>query len=350
MGSSGQFPEELSGKRDFDYITPAGRRLTEYEAVTVYTQWGGHSAGSLQTMGDFLLRPDGRPVFDPASTGITVDDWYTYRDPNQMWQRPYYVSQSEAEKSIERATELVVSTGAAKALDQHWIEHGLVGTYFPFAHYEYGLFRALNMAARESLSDSVNNVLVFIAADKLRHAQAISIMGLDLESVYENFDGTAGKRVWLEDAGWQPLRRLIEEAMTVVDWNETIVAIMLAIEPMIGEPMRRLVFGTGAAQRRDLLVPVAAGTATIDWQRNAKAIKAYIDFLCSAPGGEGNREILAGWLGTWQAKARPVAEGLFDLIEGALPEPGLAKQAAAVADEETARVGADALAGVPSAA
>src|SRR5581483_10913943 len=241
MGSSGQFPEELSGKRDFDYITPAGRRLTEYEAVTVYTQWGGHSAGSLQTMGDFLLRPDGRPVFDPASTGITVDDWYTYRDPNQMWQRPYYVSQSEAEKSIERATELVVSTGAAKALDQHWIEHGLVGTYFPFAHYEYGLFRALNMAAREALSDSVNNVLVFNAADKLRHAQGISIFGLDLEAVVGSFDATRGKVAWLEDPNWQPLRRLVEEAMAISDWCEITVAVDLVIEPLIGEPLRRLV-------------------------------------------------------------------------------------------------------------
>jgi hypothetical protein len=350
MGSSGQFPEELSGKRDFEYITPAGRRLTEYEAVTVYTQWGGHAGGSLQTMGDFLLRPDGRPVFDPASTKITVEDWYAYRDPNQMWQRPYYVTQSEAEKSIERATELVISTGAAKALDPHWVEGGLVGTYFPFAHYEYGLFRGLNMAAREALSDSVNNVLVFLAADKLRHAQAISIMGLDLEGVYENFDGTAGKRIWLEDSGWQPLRRLIEEAMTVIDWNETIVAIMLAIEPMIGEPLRRLVFGTGAAQRRDLLVPVAAGTATIDWQRNAKAIRAYLEFLCTAPGGEANRDILAGWLQTWREKARTVAEGFFEMIEGALPEPGLAKQAAAVGDEETQRVLPSALARVASAA
>jgi hypothetical protein len=341
MGSEGQFPEDLGGKRDFDYITPSGRRLTEYEAVTIYTQWGGHVGGGLQTMGDFLTRPDGTPVFDPASTAITIDDWYGFRDPNQMWQRPYYVMQSEAEKSIERVTELVVSTGAAKAVDPHWIENGIVGAYFPFAHYEYGLFRGLNMAARESLSDSINNVLVFLASDKLRHAQAISIMGLDLESVYEGFDGTAGKQVWLNNPDWQPLRRLIEEVMTVIDWNETIVATMLAIEPLIGEPLRRLVYCSGAAQRRDLLLPAAAGTATTDWQRNARAIKQYIEFLTTAPGGDGNREIMAGWLATWQDKARPVAEGLFDMLETKLPEPGLRKHAEAVAEEEAQRVGAD---------
>jgi propane monooxygenase small subunit len=168
--------------------------------------------------------------------------------------------------------------------------------------------------------------------------------------VYENFDGTAGKKVWLENPDWQPLRRLIEEVMTVIDWNETIVATMLALEPLIGEPMRRLVFGTGAAQRRDLLMPAAAGTATIDWQRNAKAIRQYFEYLTTAAGGEGNREILAGWMQTWRDKAQPVAEGLFGMLESAMPEPGLAQQAQIVADEESRRAGEDIISGVLSAA
>jgi hypothetical protein len=50
---------------------------------------------------------------------------------------------------------------------------------------------------------------------------------------------------------------------------------------------------------------------------------------------------MAGWLATWQDKARPVAEGLFDMLETKLPEPGLRKQAEAVAEEEAQRVGAD---------
>ncbi|MEW6470779.1 MAG: hypothetical protein AB1679_00735 [Actinomycetota bacterium] len=349
MATTERFPPELGGKRDFDYITPKGRRLTEYEAVTCYTQ-PQVAGGGLQAPGEFQTRPDGRPLFDLASTRLRCDDWFAYRDPNQMWQRPYYVEQAEAEKSIERACEVAFSTGAAGALDPDWVEAGLVGAYFPFSHYEYGLFRGLNMAARESLSDTINSVLVFNAADKLRHAQAISILGLDLESTVPGLDGTAGKKLWLEHADWQPLRRLVEEVMAIRDWCEMVVAVNLVVEPLIGEPMRRLVFQFGAASRRDILVPVIAGTASADWHRNSRAMRELVDFLSESAGGEGNRALIAEWVRAWRERTVPVAQGIFAALEASLPEPDLQARAKVAAEEESQRVGADLVDAVPSAA
>jgi methane monooxygenase component A beta chain/propane monooxygenase small subunit len=346
MGTE-QFPDTLGGKRDFDYVTPKGRRLTEYEAVTCYTQPSVHGGG-LQACGDYLLRPDGRPVFDPASTQLRCDDWFAYRDPNQMWQRPYYVTQSEAEKSIERATEVAVATGSIRTVDAHWLQQGLVGAYFPFAHYEYGLFRALNMTAREALSDTLNNVFIFNAADKLRHAQAISILGLDLETALEGFDGTLGKALWLEDPAWQPLRRLTEQAMAIKDWGETVIAINLVIEPLIGEPLRRLVFALSAARHRDLIVPAIAGTATADWHRNAAASRELVSFLADCPQGEDNRKTVAEWLHTWRDHTLPVACNIFEALETSLREPGLQSAAQTAGGEEIRRVGADQLDAIPS--
>ena len=235
-----QFPPELGGTRDFDCITPRGRRLTEYEAVTCYTQPQTHGGG-LQPAGEYQLCPDGRPIFDPESTRLRASDWFAFRDPNQMWQRPYYVTQSQAERSIERATEVALNSGSLAALEPDWAQRGLVGAFLPFGHYEYGLFRALNRAARDALSDSISYVLAFNAADKLRHAQAISLFGLDVESAIEDFDARMGKSVWMEDPAWQPLRRLVEEVMATVDWCEITLAANLVIEPVIGEPFRRLV-------------------------------------------------------------------------------------------------------------
>jgi hypothetical protein len=53
---------------------------------------------------------------------------------------------------------------------------------------------------------------------------------------------------------------------------------------------------------------------------------------------------------TWRDKAQPVAEGLFGMLESAMPEPGLAQQAQIVADEESRRAGEDIISGVLSAA
>ncbi len=340
MGIDEQFPEALGGKRDLDYITPKGRRLTEYEAVTCYTQPQVHGGG-LQSAGEYLLRPDGRQIFDEGSTLLRCADWFAYRDPNQMWQRPYYAVQAQAEQSIDRLTEVAAATGALAMAEPAWLEHGLVGAYLPFGHYEYGLFRALNMAAREALSDSVNNVLVFNAADKLRHAQGISIFGLDLEAVVGSFDATRGKVAWLEDPNWQPLRRLVEEAMAISDWCEITVAVDLVIEPLIGEPLRRLVFALAASGSRDLITPVIAGTATADWHRNSRAVQELLSFLLGCPGGEDNAGIITGWFRTWRDRALPVAEGLFAALEAALDEPGLHDAAKAAGEEELSRVGAD---------
>jgi len=331
------FPDELGGKHDFDYITPRGRRLSEYEAVTCYTQPGVHGGG-LQAPGDFMLRPDGRPLFDPNSTAVKCDDWYAFRDPNQLWQRGYYTMQAEAERSIDVATNVAIETGAVQGVDGGWIEQGLLRTYFPFSHYEYGLFRTLNVSAREALSDTINNVVAFNAADKLRHAQAITILGLDLEGAIDGFDPTIGRQTWLEADEWQPVRRVVEEAMALGDWVEAVVATNLVLEPLLGEPLRQQVFSNVAARSGDTFTPVITGTAMNDWLRNSRWAQAFVEFCATCPGGEGNAKLLQDWTDSWAEKVRPVSETLFSSIEASLGASGLVQQAQAVAKREFERL------------
>lgn len=330
-------PEGIAGKRDFDYISPKGRRLTEYEAVTCYTQ-PQPNVGGLQSAGDLMVRNDGRPVYDLASTKLQASDWFAFRDPNQMWQRPYYDLQAEAERAIDRATNLAVSTGMVGSADPAWMSGGVSDTYIPFAHVEYGLFRTLNCAAREALSDTVTQCLVFNASDKLRHAQAISILGLDLEGAVPGFDGTRGRALWLEDDGWQEVRRLVEELMCITDWGEATVAANLAVEPLLGDPMRRLVFGLHAARQGDSIVPVIAGTATADWQRNAGWTIEWCRFVLASD--ETNRAHLEGWRSQWLDRTRLVAEAVFARLEAELGADGLAAHARAAGEEQARRTSA----------
>jgi methane monooxygenase component A beta chain/propane monooxygenase small subunit len=331
------WPDELAGRRDFAYITPNGRRLTEYEAVTCYTQPGAHGGG-LQECGDYKLRPDLRPLWDPAASQVTCSDWYAYRDPNQQWHRPYYVIGSEAEKWIDRVTDVALRTGGFDRVGPSWLQAGLVGGLIPFSHAEYGMFRTLNAAARESMSDTVNNILVFNASDKLRHAQAIAILSLDIETPHPSFDAAAGRRAWLESPLWQPARRLVEAIMAVEDWVEIVVAVC-AYEAGLAEPLRRAVFNEVGARRGDPVTPTIEASATADWLRNSAAALALFEFVARDPAaGVQNRDTIRRWWQHWHAAVEAAAGPTLAMLETALDEPGLEQGARRVCEHERERL------------
>lgn len=335
--STERFSPELGGSRDLAYVPAQGRRLTEYEAVSCYTQ-PGVEGGGMQEPGHYLLRENGRPIFDLDSTKLKLDNWYLFRDPNQLWQRGYYQTQARAERSIEAATQTALASGLMAEVDPQWVNYGLARVYLPFAHLEYGLFRTFNPAAREALSDTLGNVLVFNAGDKLRHAQAISLLGLDLEGCFEGFSCTSGRAGWLDDDVWQPVRQLVEGVMAIIDWCEAILAVNAVVEPLLGEPLRRLVFTSHAARHGDILTPHVAGTAIDDWRRNSVWTQGFQRFVAESPGGDGNQVIVDGWVSQWTDTLRPVADGFFAQLEKELGASSLAASARRIGEAEQARV------------
>lgn len=336
VDTTGRLPGELAGVRDFDYIVPAGRRLTEYEAVTCYTQ-PGTTGGGLQSCGEFLLRRDGRPLYDPTSTRLRCDDWYRFRDPNQTWQRPYYAEQAKVEGAIDLATEMALITGAAGEMDALWLDHGLARGYMAFAYVESGLARVLNVAAREALSDTLTTTLAFNTADKLRHAQAIAIYAFDLADSVAGLDAETGRRAWLEDERWQPVRRIVEEAIALDDWGEMIVAVNTVIEPLLCEPLRRIHFGSVAGRHGDRVSPVIAASASRDWLRNRRWTGAFLHFVSES---DRNRSLIAEWFARWSGRVGQVARDLVQGMSTDLEVPEAADAAMAVAEAEQAAVAA----------
>lgn len=296
--------------RDFTYITPRGRRLSEYEAVTCYTQ-PSSDAGGLERAGWFLLRPDLRPMFDVEGTRARCADWFAFRDPNQMWQRPYYVLQSDAEKAIETATRTALAQETLASVDPDWAATGLMRGYLAFARLEYALYRSLSYASRESLSDTLNSVTLFNASDKLRHAQAIILLGLDLEGVLPGFEAARGERAWLEDEEWQPARRLAEKLMATNDWVEVVTAANLVLEPLVVEPLCRWLFSIAAGRHGDGLTPVVAGSALADSQRNRRWTDELVrHLLADESHGPENRRCLEEWVAEWSPPATEMMEAL----------------------------------------
>ena len=150
--------EAAKPARDFTYIKPSGRRLTEYEALSVHMQPDAldfdRPRGNLDVTEWYLLRPDGAALWRPESTRLRHGDWFAYRDPAQQWQRTYVRQQEQQETSIARITEDAGLDGSLTRLAPGWISEVLCRHYRAWSFFEYAIFRALAPAQREALGDT----------------------------------------------------------------------------------------------------------------------------------------------------------------------------------------------------
>ena len=315
--------------RDFTFIKPRKRRLTEYEAVTVHQQWepGGFDCG-----GWFLLAPDGRTEWRPESTALRHPDWFEFRDPAQHWQRTYVRMQAEQERALERMTEDAAADGSFAAIDPAWLEDILVRHYRVWSFFEYGLFRAFAPAQREALSDTIGNALCFQSFDHMRHAQAIVSHLLAIEGAVAGFADQGAKARWTDDPQYQPSRRLVEEIITSDDWAEIAVVTNLVVAPLLSEIAVAGLVRKPAPLHGDVVTPAIIMTAERDRRRNLAYTLEFVAMVTAEGLVERahNQAVIAGWLQRWQprvlaacralapiAQAMPNASVDFDALLGA---------------------------------
>jgi Methane/Phenol/Alkene Hydroxylase len=303
--------------RDHAYIRPRGRRLSEYEAVTCYTQPG---PDAFDIEGWFTLGPgpEHRPAWRAESTRLRHPHWWDFRDPAQQWQRTYVRMQAEQERSIERVTEDAARAGAFADMDPAWLEQVVAGHYRIWSFFEYALFRAFAVASREALSDTLGNALCFQAFDHMRHAQDVVLYLMVLEENVEGFRDQGAKQRWLSDATYQPMRALAERLMLGTDdWAELAVAVNLVVAPILSE------VGLSQLVRRpgpfcgDSVTPFVVGTAERDRRRNLgyteELVRMVTDERVEAHGE--NRGVLTEWVRRWTPETLAATEALRPLFD-----------------------------------
>jgi hypothetical protein len=302
--------------RDFTFIQPAARRLTEYEALTVHQQpdalgydlagGGRHGAEA------FLLRSDGAMPWKTDSTRLRHPDWYRYRDPAQHWQRTYVRHQEQQEGAIERATEDAGYNGTLAALDAGWVRDILSTHWRACSHLDYAIFRALCPAQREALGDTISTMLCFQSFDHLRQAQDVVIYLVELERHHDAVDDAAGRRAWMGDPVYQPMRRLAERILNTADWAELMIGLNLAVAPLLQQvSLSHLVRANAGANGDDVAAQIVT-TAERDRRRNLAATQAFVRMVLD-PGlaeAAANHAVIEAWLARWSAWARGAAEAL----------------------------------------
>lgn len=314
-------PQATKPARDFTFITPSLRRLTEYEALTVHQQPDAlnfdRPRGNLNVTEWCLLRPDGSPLWRADSTRLRHPDWFAFRDPAQQWQRTYVRHQEQQETSIARATEDAALDGNLAELDPRWIDQLLCTHYRAWSFFDYAIFRALAPAQREALSDTLGNVLCFQCFDHLRHAQGVILYLVELENCAAEVNDGAGKAAWMTSAIYQPARRLAERIMATDDWGELLIGLNLLVGPLLQQMATSDLVRRNALQNNDAVASCMVMTAERDRRRNLAATQAFVrmvtDSTCSDSAH--NQSTIQAWLDEWTPRVEAAARALSPVFE-----------------------------------
>jgi propane monooxygenase reductase subunit len=296
-------------ERDFAWYSPAGRRATLYEDVTVDTQPSVHRH---LTRGWPVMFEDGRGTWDDGSTALRSDDWFAFRDPGEQWERPFYQRGSAVEQQIEGAIRSARGEGLMRDYSPEWVEFLREWLQVP-AYVEHGLWFALATAARDCLSDTVATCVCLEAAMKQRSAQSIVLYAMDLEQHHGPFPIEAAREAFLADERWQPTRRYLERLAATPDWGEVVVAANLCFEPVVGTLVRRELGTRAAAASGDIVTPVLARAATEEWEWTRSWTTELVGFLLGGERfGARNRDVIEGWVGDWLPQAMAAAHAIAD--------------------------------------
>lgn len=302
----------LTGNRKFAWIASKRRNPSEYESYVV---------GQLSTPKQWLnidwpvCFDDGRPPYSEDSTAVKCGSWEAYRDPVQLWQRPYVATANIEEQALSYLVPAALQDGLADEINPVWRTE-VMGKYFaawPFV--DYGLFLALSFAAREALADTILFMTAFCASDYMRQLQDIVQAIFQIQDDFPEFTDTAARSAWLDDPALVAIRRNVELIASSRDWMEVLVAANLVFEPVVGHLAKDEFFARFASHNGDGVTPVLLASARKDSHRHLESVAELVKLLLADPvHGAANREVVSAWIEKWSTESYAAAEGLAPLF------------------------------------
>jgi len=314
------------GRRTYTRLA-AGRRVPlEYELVRTDLHY------------NYPLRfelPAANPVVawyyrHREGSALRARDWERFSDPRRTTYRAYTVLQDGREDVVDGLLREVDDTGYDRNLDREWVSF-LDRWYAPLRFPMHGLQMLAAYVAQLAPASRITNCAAFQSADELRRVQRIAYRTVQLGGPPFGA-GTARQRAAWEDAeAFQPLRELIERALTAYDWGEAFTVTNLVIKPHIDRLVNQEVAGALAVANRDPLLASIHFPLDEDarWHRDwALALLRYL--IDDTPA---NAEVVSGWIGKWS----PYASRALEAFAGTLAEAPVPLDANAVA----ARIASD---------
>ena len=328
-----EFPD--SHNRNFTYYTPAKRRSTHYEDVTVEVQpdtrhylsqgWiygfsdgtGGYPLDwtALKAWGSDRPEPDRFPGSGGKGYEWPALGWHEFRDPNEEWELTLYRYNANVVRQLNQNVDNARQSKAFDQWNRNWVRfvERNVGAWM---HVDHGLgIYLFSNANRRAPTNMHNNAISVNGMHRIRSAQDLGLYNLTLSEEITIFDGTAHLDCWNNDPAWQGVHEVAERLTGIDDWCEAIFAANVVFEPLVGELFRSNLVQHAAPRNGDFVTPTVIGAEEYDYaERDLRYTTAMFDLLSNdREFADQNKQIMQQWLSAWVPRVIAAARTLQPL-------------------------------------
>ncbi|MEV4052206.1 toluene hydroxylase [Amycolatopsis sp. NPDC049688] len=327
------FPDSTA--RRYNYFTPAKRKQSHYEDVTVEVQpdprhylsqgWlyafadgqGGYPLEwtALKAWGSDRPLPERGPGSGGKGYDWPAHGWHEFRDPNEEWELTLYRYNANVVRQLNQNIDAARQAKAFEQWNRNWVDFVAkhVGAWMHVDH-GLGLYLFAN-ANRRAPTNMHNNAISVNSMHRIRAAQDLALYNLTLTEEIEGFDGTAHLSTWNEDPAWQGVRETAEQLTGIWDWAEAIFAANVVFEPLVGELFRSNLVQQAAPANGDFVTPTLIGAEEFDFsERDLRYTKPLFHLLINDKEFAGhNKALLQKWLEDWVPRCIAAARTLQPL-------------------------------------
>ncbi|MGW3959012.1 toluene hydroxylase [Amycolatopsis sp. NPDC005003] len=327
------FPDSTA--RQYNYFTPAKRKQSHYEDVTVEVQpdprhylaqgWlyafadgqGGYPLEwtALKAWGSDRPLPERGPGSGGKGYDWPAHGWHEFRDPNEEWELTLYRYNANVVRQLNQNIDAARQAKAFEQWNRNWVDFVAkhVGAWMHVDH-GLGLYLFAN-ANRRAPTNMHNNAISVNSMHRIRAAQDLALYNLTLTEEIEGFDGTAHLSTWNEDPAWQGVRETAEQLTGIWDWGEAIFAANVVFEPLVGELFRSNLVQQAAPANGDFVTPTLIGAEEFDFsERDLRYTKPLYHLLINDKEfADHNKALLQKWLEDWVPRCIAAARALQPL-------------------------------------
>jgi toluene monooxygenase system protein E len=324
-----------SKRRTWSAFGDIKRRPTEYEIVTHalhYSMRKGRDApyeaspAAPMNMWFSTYRDD---------SPLQADDWEGFRDPDQYTYREYCARQDEKEVVVRELCSEFHDRGHDGKLGKEWLN--TLRTVFTPARYPlHGLQLMAAYVGQIAPSSYITNAACFEAADYVRAVCVIAYRTRELQMAHPKLGFVDGEQAtWETEKAWQPVRKVVEEALVAYDWSESFTALNLVFRPTLESVFFRT-FAEVASRNGDELTSLLLCNLADDNERSARWSAALCNYAIAQ--NSGNAAVLQSWVDKWSPAADEAAKSIATMLATLPEEKADVKKAVAAAKGSRAKM------------